>query len=183
MNSDIMRTILLNSDLKTIENYCTTNKYNRKLCNNHFWKSKYEYDQYLNLKDYVEHDVYDALIGDYDWSYLYSHMTQSIDLIDKIFKLLENGSFALLSVKMKFSYEPMPSLIPIKNDYYNKLVLTFNMTATVDQNNNERINCLLTINQYDVYYKTLNISEIETKNMLILLHFMYSETEIDFKLS
>ncbi len=57
------------------------------------------------------------------------------------------------------------------------------MTAVVDQNDNESINCVLTINQYNVYYKTLEISEIETKNMLILLHFMYSETEINFKLS
>ncbi len=38
MNNDIIRTILLNSDLETIENYCKTNKCNTKLCNNYFWK-------------------------------------------------------------------------------------------------------------------------------------------------
>ncbi len=52
MNNDIMRTILLNSDLETIEQYCKPNKCNRKL-SDYFWKSKYEYDQYINLKENI----------------------------------------------------------------------------------------------------------------------------------
>jgi hypothetical protein len=66
--NDVLKQTLLYSDLKTIVNICTSNKQNIKLCDDLFWKSKFEYDQLPLLKtpktfnDWVKHyaDVFNA---------------------------------------------------------------------------------------------------------------------------
>jgi hypothetical protein len=66
--NDVLKQTLLYSDLKTIVNTCTANKQNVKLCDELFWRTKFEYDHLPLLKspktfsDWVEHyaSVYDA---------------------------------------------------------------------------------------------------------------------------
>ncbi len=52
--NDVLKEILLHSDLKTIVNVCSTNKYNQQLCDKEFWTFKLIHDK-LPLLDNNPH--------------------------------------------------------------------------------------------------------------------------------
>ncbi len=112
--NDILKETLLHSDLKTIINVCSASKNNLLMCNEQFWRTKFNHDQLPIIK---KSNTFNEWVEQYDQ--VLSQEKMSIMLL----KVLQYYNFYKGDVQFKIWYETGDKILPtILLPIYNQLL-------------------------------------------------------------
>jgi hypothetical protein len=111
--NDVERHVLLYSDIDTIVNYCTSNTSNINLCNDEFWKLKFNHDKF---------PLHSIPTNFYEWVKLYRHMSYSKKLSVMLIKVLDYYNFYQNNYGFYINHDKNKNLSQRHNEIVNKLL-------------------------------------------------------------